>query len=344
VRQLSASYGRAGNWNASLGRLRYASEMLGMIDGARAEAPIASGFSVAAFGGTMPDPLDGLPSLGAQRFGGELAWENADLDLRPRVVVGGHGSYFDGGIDERRMSAVVNLYPDFGLLGAHAELSFLDANNPWNASQVQVLSAGVDGRVELGKLDVGGRFDLRTPERSRWLASFLPAEWLCAPASPAGAVAGTCAGNELYYGGTLDARVHTERLLFSVGGTADGSRGLDVSQLGGFTNLRILRVWRTLRVDTGLNYYHGSLSRGGRALLGVGGDLARGLVDLSVYYQPAYLTYKADIEHYFEHGVGAAVLLVPGTEWDFSLNGDFITGRDLDMVLVQAFVNYRPRL
>lgn len=346
VRELSARYGHARDWNAAIGRLRYASETLGMLDGGRAEAPLgATGLSLAAFGGALPEPLDGMPSLDAQRFGGELTWQDDELDMRPRVVVGGHGSYFDGRIDERRISAVADLYPDFGQLGAHLELSFLDANNPWNAPTFQVSAAGVDSRIDVGGgFDVGGRFELRTPERSRWLASFLPAEWLCTPASGADVLGGGCVGDELYYGGTLDTRLRTGRVLLTVGGSADGTRSLDANQLGAFAHLRLLRLWRTLRMDGSVSYSNGSLSRGGRALVGLGGELARGAVDLSVYYQPAYLTYTADVGYYLEHGVGASVLLVPGNEWDVTLVTDLITGRDVDLLLVQAFVNYRPEL
>jgi len=343
VRELALRYGRPRDLHAAIGRLRQASQMLGMLDGVRTHAPLGAGLSASAFGGTVPDPIDGAPALDVSRFGGELAWEDPKHRYQPHVVVGGHGSYFDGGIDERRVNALADIYPDFGRLGAHLEMSFLEADNPWNASTTQVSSAGVDALVDTGPLELGGRFAVGSPERSRWLAQFFDPEWLCASATEsADPAAGGCGGDELFFGGQLDARTRSRSALFTIGANADGSTESDAQQLGGFTHLRLLGVWRTLRIDSSASYSHGSLMRGGRLLLGLGYGFADGLVDVSVHYQPGYLTYRADLGSYLEHEAGVTTVVLAGSTTDITLAADYITGRDMDLVVVQSVVSYRP--
>ncbi len=190
-------------------------------------------------------PLSGVPS-DAARFGGELAWEEVDAEWRRRVIVGGHASRFDGELDERRVNASIDLLPNFGHFGAHAELSFFDADNSWQADSIELSAAGADASVRSGIFEVAVRGNLRRPERSRWLASFLPPEWLCvAEATAAGP--STCLGSDAVYSGGSDVGIHLEKTSVRVGGHAATTQNADADVFGGFGHLRLSDVVGALR-------------------------------------------------------------------------------------------------
>jgi hypothetical protein len=109
VRELLVGYGRAGSIYAGLGRMRYAASTLGALDGVRLKTPLGAGFSVGAFGGVVPHPLSGAPSLEAQRFGVETTYSRPDLALRPEAALVLQGSAFESKLDERRSPGVVGV-------------------------------------------------------------------------------------------------------------------------------------------------------------------------------------------------------------------------------------------
>ena len=69
---------------------------------------------------------------------------------------------------------MVESYPSFGRLGARAEASLFDADNPWNADGVELTALAGDASFRLDSLRFGLSLETRRPERSYWLASFLP--------------------------------------------------------------------------------------------------------------------------------------------------------------------------
>lgn len=334
VRQLEAAYGDAAATFAALGRLRYASRTLGMLDGARAQAELADGLTLGAFGGLVPDPLDGVPETEATRFGGELGYEVADSDLRPRLTLGGHGSRFDGAFDERRLTASADLFPDDAHLGIHGELSFHDGDNPWGASAQELSAAGADGSLRLGVVELGARVDVQRPERSRWLASHLPPGFACTSADP---VADTpCFGDEARYLGSFDVGARFERVSF--GGLVDASaseRG-GAEQLGGLLQSRVLDLVGPLRLDAALLASEGSLVHMLGARVGLGAEILRGLLDVGVHHQPAFTRYEAEADAYLEHDLGLRIWLTPTDDLALTLDADAILGRDVNALLVQT--------
>lgn len=341
VRQLEAAYGEAASTFAALGRLRYASHTLGMLDGARAQAELARGLTLGAFGGLVPDPLDGVLSTEATRFGAEVGYELDDTDLRPRLVLSGHGSRFDGTFDERRLTATADLFPGDAHLGAYGELSLYDGDNPWGAPAQELSAAGIDGTVRLGVLELGARADLQRPERSMWLAANLPPGYLCVSEDPAADA--PCFGDEARYLGSFDVGVRLERVSF--GGSVDASaseRG-GAEQIGGALRGSVLDLVGPLRLDTALLASEGSLVHMLGARVGVGAVLVRDVLDASLHYQPSLLRYDAEPEAFVEHDVGTRVWLSPAEDLTLSLDADAITGRDVDAVLVQALLTYLLR-
>jgi len=63
--------------------------------------------------------------------------------------------------------------------------------------------------------------------------------------------------------------------------------------------------------------------------------------ELSLRYRPAIARYTADVGYFIEHGIGAGLRLMPTADLDFGLDADFVTGRDIDMVMIQALCSAR---
>src|SRR5579859_2717452 len=129
ARELMASFSTAGFFGG-VGRLRYASSTLGMLDGARVQQDVGAGFSIGAFGGLLPNPLSGAPSVDAERFGIEARFGRPDLPLRPEASLVAHGSTFRGALDERRISGTFAVYPGRSRFAGYVEVSGFDADNP----------------------------------------------------------------------------------------------------------------------------------------------------------------------------------------------------------------------
>jgi hypothetical protein len=340
IRALQAAYGNEGAFLAALGRMRYASSTVGPLDGLRVRAPIVGGVWLGAFGGLIANPLTDLPASQASRFGAELGWEDPMADWRPRVVLGGHASRFGGALDERRLDALFDLNPESGRFGAFAEASFFDKGNPWNADTTELSAAGADAAVRAGPVELGGRFAMQRPERSRYLATFLPPEWLCiqrTTATPPGA----CFGSEATYVGTADAGLHFEKVTTTFGGTYSRTAHTNAEQLGGFGNLRLLDLIGRMRLDTGFMGSRGTLLQTAAVSVSPGIVVLDGAADVSLRYRPAILRYGASTAPFVEHSVGGALWLSPSASFDLTLDADYVTGGDFDALLMQTAMVWR---
>lgn len=342
VRQFEAAYGDARATFAALGRLRYASRALGVLDGAHLQAETARGLTLGAFGGFVPDPLDGSPMTDASRFGAEVGYEDTRAELRPQLSLTAQGSRFEGALDERKLTLLADVYPEASHFGAYGELSLYDSDNPWGARTEELSAAGADASVRFGVVELGGRVDLQRPERSRWLASFLPPGYLCTASTPVDDV--PCFGDEARYLGSVDVGVRLERASFGATGSASTSQLSDDRQLTAALYASALDVIGPLRLDAGLRGSEGSFVHTLGASLGLGALLASGLLDVSVHYRPAVSRYEADTANYLEHTLGARVWLTPEPELELSLDADAISGRDVKVLLVQGVMTVRPAL
>ena len=349
VRELLASYG-SGGYYGGIGRMRYAASTLGTLDGARASAPLGEGFSIGAFGGLLPDPLSGAPSVGANRFGVEATYSRPDAELRPDAALVLQGSTFGGKLDERRLSGVASVYPGPSRLGAHFQVSSFDSSNPWKAKAFELTAAGVDSSIRAGVFQLEGRFDVRQPERSRWLASYLPAAWFCTTVpSPAGAPPGPerCDGGVSTLAiGTVDAGVEFGTVSLFVGGTRTGdlTQSGGPSALGVFATGRVVRIADFLRVDASGNYSKATYLDmfGGSA--GPGLTLFGDALDLSVYYRATALRYRSVPASLLQHAAGGTVIVVPDSAILLAVQGEAITGDDAKALVLFGTVTWRPPL
>jgi hypothetical protein len=349
VRELLASI-TLGRWYAGAGRMKYAASTLGTLDGARAHGELGDGFSLGAFGGLLPNPLSGAPALDAQRFGIEGRYARPDLAWRPAAALVAHGSTFGGRLDERRLSGLFGFYPGPSRFGGYFEVSNFDANNPWKAPTVALTAAGLDQSIRFGNFEVGARFDVRQPERSRWLASYLPSSWFCttvaAPASNP-TQPEPCDGNVSTRGySQVDASVEVDRVRLVVGGTAvkDLTQSNEADMVGGFATARVVRIARRLRLEASGNYSRATYLNMFGGTAGPGLTLFDDSVDLSAYYRLAVLQYRAASTSLTQNGIGGTLVLFPSEKLLFTLQGEGITGNDTKALMVFGTATWRPRL
>jgi|GEM_PF-1177832 len=347
VRELRASY-VAASFAGSVGRMRYAASTLGTLDGLRVTAPLGAGFSLGAFGGMLPDPLRGTPSSSASRFGFEASYSRPDLPMRPDVALVLHGSRFEGQLDERRVSGAFSIYPGPSRLGAHFELSSFDASNPWHAAGLELTAAGLDTSVRRGVFQLQGRFDVRRPERSRWLASYLPASWFCttsAPPAGAPASAEACDGSvstRAY--GSIDAGVQLDRASMLVGVTTTGdlTQSGASSTAGAFAAARVLRIAGVLRIEATGSYSRATYLDMVGASAGPGLTLFGDALDVSVHYRLTSLQYRSDAAALVQSALGGAMVVIPGSDVLMAAQGELITGADARALVLLGTVSWRP--
>lgn len=343
VRQLELSY-RGEALQAAIGRLRYAATTLGMLDGARASAALSESFSIAAFGGTLADPLDTSPATDVSRFGAELLWRGELARAPSRASLTAQGSRFGGRLDERRLSAVAESYPEFGRLGARAEASFFDADNPWNADSAELTALSADASFRTGQLRFGLALETRRPERSSFLAAALPAGYFCVSETLAGSsVREPCIGGDMRSLATLTAAWDRDAWTLDAGATAVTTRMAPAEQATAFLNFRRRDIWGLLRLDAGASVASGSLLESATLNVGLGAGFLRDALDASVYYRPNVLRYKADAAPLLEHGAGTRLWWAVFDDFDTSLSADVLMGPDVDVLFVQAALAWRPR-
>jgi hypothetical protein len=348
VRELLASY-TAGGFYAGVGRMRYAASTLGTLDGGRAHVDVGDGFTLGAFGGVLPNPMSGELSLDAQRFGVEARYSRPDLAWRPEASLVAHGSMFQGALDERRLSGVFGAYPGDSRLGAYFEVSNFGAGNPWNEPTLALTAAGVDPSVRIGPVTLGARFDVRQPEISRWMASFLPQSWLCRTVPSSGANPSApepCDGSpSLRAFSELDASVEIDRLSFVLGGTTvrELQQSNEADMVGGFASARVVRLARILRLEASGSFSRATYLDMFGGTMGPGLTLLDDVLDVSTYYRLSVLKYRSVDSSLTQNGVGATVAFFPNASVLFTFQGEGVTGDDVQAVTLFGTVSWRPR-
>jgi hypothetical protein len=342
VRQLELGY-YGDTLQGSVGRLRYASRTLGSLDGARVAASLSDAFTVAAFGGTLADPLDGGVSLEASRFGAELAWQDPNASWQPRGSLTLQASRFLGRTDERRVTGLFESFPRFGRLGARAEVSLFDADNPWAAATRELTAAGADVTFKVNALRLGASLDMRRPERSLWLASFLPRGYFCVTEPAPAAAIEPCQGGERRYAAALNAAWEATLWTADAGATFATTQRANADQTTGFLNFRRRELLGQLRLDTGASVSRGSLYQSAAINIAPGIPFLDDAADLSIYYRPSWMRYRAELDGFVEHGFGTRLWWAMSSALDLSGSADVIAGRDVDVLVFQLSAAYRPR-
>ncbi|MFO0694553.1 MAG: hypothetical protein U0230_13415 [Polyangiales bacterium] len=341
VQQLSISYGREREFFAAMGRMQAAATNVAMLDGVRLRAPAVRGVSLGAYGGFSPGLFNNAPSVSNARFGIDATYSAPEHPLRPVAGVVAEGSVYDGAIDERRLQGFASITPGRGRAGGYLVVDWHDKNNPWNASRVEVQAAGVEGSIRAGRWQGGARFDYRRPERTNWLASQLPTSWLC---GGLGTEANPCQvhrDGRLFASGDTSLRVG-EKAVLAAGGSYVRTPAAQTSMASGFVQLRLAQLADVARLSLTAQAYAGSLLVQYAVAAEFGAHLLGEKLDLSAHYRPSIMRYAADVNGSYDHLFGAAVRYDPRHDLSTSLAIDAFVGHDLDAMLVQLVVAYRP--
>jgi hypothetical protein len=346
VRQLQFGYGTLQSAQVGLGRLPFVAVGVGQLDGLRVRSPSWAGFSIGAFGGTVPNPLDYLPTLDTSRFGVQLAYQNESLPSQPFVGLSAHGSVFMGEIDERRLNLEFDVFPGTGRVAGHFELALHDAVNPWQAPRVEVSAAGLDASVRIGLFQLGGRFDMRLPERSLWLTAYLPLGYLCNtvpdPASSTGDEVVCLNSNDQRYFGGLDASWTFSRLALHAGANLVHSQTTDeFEQLAGYLQLRVFRIADIAWTDVSFAAYARSFVSDYAARLSAGVDIGR-VGELSAYYRVSLNQYDASPDNYLQHSAGGILYFALGHDLDLGVRVDGMFGEDVSVLVLGSNLTWRP--
>lgn len=346
VRDLQFGYGTAQSAQVGLGRLPYVAVGVGQLDGLRVRSPSWAGFSIGAFGGTVPDPLDNRPTLDTTRFGVELAYQNESLDSLPFVALSMHGSTFMGEIDERRVNAQFDVFPGNAWVGGHFELSLHDASNPWQAPRVEVSAAGLEASVRFGLFQIAGRFDMRLPERSLWLTAYLPLGYLCNtvpdPTTSTGDELVCLNSNDHRYFGGVDLSFSFSRFALHGGASIVHSETDDeFEQLAGYLQARVLRIAEIAWVDASVAAYARSFISDYAARVGFGVEIRR-IAELSAYYRASINQYDASPDSWLQHSAGGILYFALGHDLDLGLRADGMFGQDVRVLVLGSNLTWRP--
>ena len=346
VRELQFGYGTSTSPQLGLGRLPFVAVGVGQLDGLRVRSPSWKGFTIGAFGGTVPNPLDYLPTLDTTRFGVELAYQNESLDAQPFVGLSAHASTFMGEIDERRLNLEFDVFPGNGKIGGHFELSMHDEVNPWRAPRFEVSAAGFDASIRVGLFQLAGRFDMRLPERSLWLTSYLPLGYLCNtvpdPAAGGGDELVCLNSNDQRYFGGLDASFMFSRFALHAGANIVHSQTADeFEQLSGYLQARILRIADIAWADLLVAAYARSFVSDYAARLGAGVDIRR-VGEISAYYRVSINQYVASPTSWLQHSAGGLLYFALGHDLDLGVRVDGIFGEDVSVLVLGSNLTWRP--
>jgi hypothetical protein len=358
IRDLQFGYGTARSPQVGLGRLPFVAVGVGQLDGLRVRSPSWAGFSIGAFGGTVPNPLDNRPTLDTTRFGVQLAYQNESLDSQPFIGLSVHASTFNGdidegliderltNIDERRLNAEFDVFPGNGRVAGHFELSMHDKINPWQAPRFEVSAAGLDASIRVGLFQIAGRFDMRLPERSLWLTSYLPLGYLCNtvpdPVSTIGDEVVCLNSNDARYFGGLDTSFNFSRVAFHAGASIVHSEAADqFDQISGYLQARFLRIADIMWADISVAAYARSFVSDYAARLGVGVDIRR-VGELSVYYRPSLNQYTAAPSNWLQHSAGGILYLALGHDLDLGVRVDGMFGEDVNVLVLGSNLTWRP--
>ena len=346
IRELQFGYGTSTSPQVGLGRLPFVAVGVGRLDGLRVRSPSWGGFTIGAFGGTVPNPLDYLPTLDTTRFGAQLAYQNESLDAQPFVGLSVHASTFMGEIDERRLNLEFDVFPGNGHVAGHFELSMHDEVNPWQAPRFEVSAAGFDASIRVGLFQLAGRFDMRLPERSLWLTSYLPLGYLCNtvpdPAASTGDEVVCLNSNDQRYFGGLDASFTFSRFALHAGANIVHSEtGDEFEQLSGYLQARVLRIADMAWADFSVAAYARSFVSDYAARLGAGVDIPR-IGEISAYYRISLNQYVASPTNWLQHSAGGIVYFALGHDLDLGVRVDGMFGEDVSVLVLGSNLTWRP--
>jgi hypothetical protein len=179
VRELELRYGEGRGMLMRAGRMPSPAPMLGELDGARARTAYFGPFAAGAFGGLLPDPIDGRLDDASTRFGVDLALDAPQARTRPYASVVVHGTTFEDRIDERKLDLLFGLRPGDVQIHAGGGLSLYDDDSELADDTLELSLAHLDATWHGERAVIGLRGSSYVPERSERLRSLLEVSRIC---------------------------------------------------------------------------------------------------------------------------------------------------------------------
>jgi len=340
VRTAQLRYGTTYDPRFALGRLRYAASSVGMLDGARASARVGS-LQIGAFGGVVPDPVNGKPDTSATRFGTELVYDNDTGPWRPRLALTTYGSTWEGELDEKRVTITGGAHRDAWYVDGWAEAQAFASDNPWGARAVELTGAGTTVQWRKHRLHVGSDVTFLRPERSLRLAAALPPEWLCTQRPEQGDVPSEgCTGGDSWVSGSAFAGIRERRWSIDATGALGRTNGVAVAYDATGYLAGELR-FGPQRLLAGVSGGRTSFARWIGGHLGAGVALGR-RVDATLRYRPEVLDYVAATGRMLLHSAVVDVHVALDSTLDLALSGVATTGVDRDAAALLTTLAWRP--
>jgi hypothetical protein len=179
VRELELRYGAERGVLLRAGRMLSPAPMLGELDGARARTAYFGPLAAGAFGGLVPDPIDGRLDDSSKRFGVDLALDAPEASTRPYASLVAHGTTFEDQIDERKLDLLLGLRPGDVQIHAGGELSLYDEDSELADDTVELTLAHLDTVYQGDRIVFGVRGSTYVPERSERLRALLDISRSC---------------------------------------------------------------------------------------------------------------------------------------------------------------------
>jgi len=340
LRAAQLRYGDAADPRFAIGRLRYAASSVGMLDGGRAAMHLGA-FELAAFGGLVPDPVNGQPDTSASRFGVEAAYDLAKSAWQPRVALTVSGSTWNSAVDERRLALSGSATHGATFLTSWAELQSFAAGNPFGASAVEVTGAGASGEWRQDGLHLGVDVTFLRPERSLRLLAALPPDWLCTRIPQRGDVATeACRGGDSWTAVSGSAGLRRGPWSLDAVGSLGTTHGVTKSvDMSGYLRGELHMGHRWLELGTASG--RSSFARWVSADVGFGTAPSR-RYDLSLRYRPELLDYSAGTGAYLLHSLSLDLHYAASTALDLGVSALGTTGADRDAIVLLTTLAWRP--
>jgi hypothetical protein len=337
VRAAMLRWGDPADPSIAIGRLRYAATSVGMLDGGRV-AYHAGHLELAAFGGIVPDAVNGVPSTSASRFGTEITYD-VPSDWHPHVALAAHGSTWNGAIDERRLSLNASANHGSSWLTAWSELQLFDANNPWGAPTVDVTGAGATYEWRHRGNHLGFDVTFLRPERSLRLAAALPASWLCAQKTLPGMMTEPCLGGDYWAAATVSGGMVGDDYSVEAVGSLGTTQSLDTqNDLSAYVRGELgARAHRAVLAVSG---GHESFAAWEAADVGFASSVSR--FDVSLTYRPERLDYAAATSAYVLHSLVTDLHWSVAAAFDVAIEAMGTTGADRDVLELLTTLAWRP--
>jgi len=312
-----------------------------MLDGGRVAARFGV-LELAAFGGLVPDAVDGGVDPSASRFGAEIILDDADGAWQPRLAVEAHGSTWDGELDERRLALDAGVQRGALAIDGFAEAQSFAPDNPWGAKRFELTGAGLGARWRRRGRHAGIDLSAFRPERSLRLAAALPPDWLCVRDEAFAGGDEPCLGGDLWASASASAGIARGRWSLDAGGSVGATQGDDLgADASGFALARLGVLPLGGHLEVGASAGHASFLDWASPELGIGLAPSR-RISGALRWRPEWRAYTGALDPIIVHSVLGDLRWSRGPSLDLALSAGVLAGPDREALTLLSTITWRP--